>query len=222
VNAEDIWGLPSNEKIHSITGIISRVYQQECPEGKAWKRQRIFFQTSKGELQATIWGESGSIIGPISEGTEITFTGGITISDYNEKRQLNIQTQMKLNEAFPSPYLKAEDLNGKTVTVVIASAGIERLGQGKDAQDKLVISFSGKAKKMVCNKTNANMIAYLHGDDTDHWIGKAITIESRPVEFQGNIKPALRVVGKAPQVAAPTPPPPPVMPTTEDGLDVPF
>ncbi len=60
---------------------------------------------------------------------------------------------MNINEAFPSKYLKASDLDGKNVTVTIKSAELEEIGF--DKEQKLVLSFVGTDKSMVLNKTNA-------------------------------------------------------------------
>jgi hypothetical protein len=100
---------------------------------------------------------------------------------------------MKLSEAFPSNFLKADDLNGKPVTLTISGVEIEQLGQGKDKEKKLVIQFRGTEKKLICNKTNAGTIGKLYGDDTDDWIGQRITIAPREVEFQGEMMMAIRV-----------------------------
>ncbi len=56
---------------------------------------------------------------------------------------------------------------------------------------------------MVCNKTNANTITKLYGDDTDAWIGKPITLCAREVEFQGEMVLAIRVSLKAPPIGQP-------------------
>ena len=99
----------------------------------------------------------------------------------------------KISDAFPSKYLVAADLNGNNVTVVISRASIEEIGQGQDKDRKIVLSFVDKNKKFVCNKTNAKTIAGLHGDDTDDWLGKRITLCPREVEFQGEMVLAIRV-----------------------------
>lgn len=96
---------------------------------------------------------------------------------------------MKLSDAFPSNYLKSDDLNGRDVTVVIGAAVIEMIG----SERKLVLSFQGKTKSMICNKTNAGRIAYLYGEETDGWLGKEIVLTSEFVEFQGKTVKGLRV-----------------------------
>jgi hypothetical protein len=100
---------------------------------------------------------------------------------------------MNINDAFPSDYLKADDLKGANVTVTISEVGIEEIGQGQQKEQKLILSFTGKKKRLVCNKTNANTIGKLYGTETDVWIGKSITLAPREVEFQGDMVWAIRV-----------------------------
>lgn len=112
---------------------------------------------------------------------------------------------MKLADVFPSNYLKADDLQGKTPTVVIADAKIEKLGN----DEKLILYFQHKEKGMVCNKTNAARIAYMYGDDTDGWMGRQIILASEFVEFQGKTVKGLRIRPPAGASASPAAPPRP-------------
>lgn len=105
-----------------------------------------------------------------------------------------------INEAFPSKYLKASDLQGRQVTVKMDRAQYENIGDDR----KLVLYFQGKEKGMVLNKTNANNIGHLYGDDTDNWNGEEITLFEASVDFQGRTVPAIRV--KGPQKAKPAAP----------------
>lgn len=98
-----------------------------------------------------------------------------------------------INEAFPSQFLKASDLQGRQVTVAIDRAEYEKIGDDR----KLILFFQGKQKGMVLNKTNANNIAALYGPDTDNWNGEEITLFEAMVDFQGKTVPAIRV--RAPQ-----------------------
>lgn len=109
---------------------------------------------------------------------------------------------MKIADVFPSNYLKSDDLQGKTPTVVIADAKIEKLGN----DDKLILYFQHKDKGMVCNKTNAARIAYMYGDDTDGWVGRPIILASEFVEFQGKTVKGLRVRPPANGAASPAAP----------------
>ena len=138
-----------------------------------------------------------------------------------------------INDAFPSKYLSASDLGGRSATVTIANARIEQIGKGTDAGPKIVLQFVGKQKFFVCNKTNAKTIASLHGEDTDGWLGKSITIAPREVEFQGNMVWSIRVslqrpveaepVQTVPKVAkAARAPAAPVPVAADDTDDIPF
>lgn len=108
---------------------------------------------------------------------------------------------MNINTAFPSDYLKSEDLQGRDVTLTIEKVELEKIGQGRDSETKPIIYFVGKKKAMVANKTNCKTIAKLYGDETTNWIGKPITIGPREVEFQGDMVWAIRVSLKKPVTA---------------------
>ncbi len=69
-----------------------------------------------------------------------------------------------VSEAFPSNYLKAADLNNRTVKVKIDKVVFEEIGQNRDK--KPVMYFEKVKKGLVLNKTNATEIAATHGDRT--------------------------------------------------------
>ncbi len=102
---------------------------------------------------------------------------------------------MNIDSAFPSRYLKAGDLGGKTVRLRITGMSIEAVG--KEKENRPVLSFNGTDKTLVLNKTNANTITTLYGRETDNWIGKDIDLYTAQVEYQGQVGPALRVRGVA-------------------------
>lgn len=114
---------------------------------------------------------------------------------------------MKLNEAYPSRFLKADDLQGKDIAVTIKAVTLEEFDGDSKKEKKLIIAFANKQKLFVCNKTNASVIAkILNAPDTDDWIGKSIVIGPREVEFSGDIIWALRVSLKLPGQTAPAKP----------------
>ena len=107
---------------------------------------------------------------------------------------------MKQNDAFPSNYLKATDFTDGPALLVMDRTEIETIGDDR----KMIIYFQGKEKGLVCNKTNANTIADLYGDDTESWRGREIVLFEAYVDFQGKSVPAVRV--RAPKKkAAPQP-----------------
>lgn len=102
---------------------------------------------------------------------------------------------MKTNTVFDSKYLTAADLNGQDVTVTISAAELIELdSKGRGKERKILLSFAGKQKHMICNKTNCRTVEKLYGDETDNWIGQRITIGPREVQDpKGEMIWALRV-----------------------------
>ena len=98
-----------------------------------------------------------------------------------------------VNDSYPSKYLKASDLNDTPLTLQISDVSEETVGQGDQAEKKLVCYFRGEEKGMVLNKTNATTIADQLGDETDDWIGQSITLFPTQVDFGGRQVEAIRV-----------------------------
>lgn len=92
-----------------------------------------------------------------------------------------------------SSTLKASDLKGHEVRATIAGAEVIEFNNDGGKEQKLALSFSGKEKKLVLNKTNTGRIADAYGNDTDDWNGKTIILYEEKVEFGGNLVPAIRV-----------------------------
>lgn len=78
----------------------------------------------------------------------------------------------------PNDYVGAHDLGGQdhAVTIEAVLPKEELTMQGGKKETKPVLTFVGRKKKLVLNKTNAKAIAKLHGTDTSNWIGKQITL----------------------------------------------
>ncbi len=105
-----------------------------------------------------------------------------------------------------SKYLKADDIpDGRKVTVTIERVTVEKVG-GDDQRP--VVYFAGKQKGLVLNKTNANMIVEICGNDgeTENWTGQRISLYSTKVDYAGKRVPAIRV-DYPPQPAATQAPP---------------
>ena len=102
---------------------------------------------------------------------------------------------MKLTEMFPSNLLKAQDVTdaGGEMPLVIRSVEMREFDTDDGGKErKPVVHFDGE-KRMVLNKTNAGIIAGIHGDDTDLWAGKEITLTVQEVQFGNKTTPAIRV-----------------------------
>lgn len=103
---------------------------------------------------------------------------------------------MNLNDAFPSKYLKANDLPEEgSQPYTIEKISIEEIGRDRDK--KPVIYFEETNKGLVCNKTNARSIAkVLESEDFESWTGKVINLFRAEVDFQGEMVEAIRVRNK--------------------------
>lgn len=121
---------------------------------------------------------------------------------------------------FPSNYVKAADLKGKSVPVVIERiVPREELVMAGNKKDyKPVVFLRGKEKGWVLNKTNAKSIAKVYGNEITAWLGKTVVIMMAMVENRGDMVEAIRVnvaltrkaaTGMKPQPAQPEQPPPP-------------
>jgi len=107
---------------------------------------------------------------------------------------------MKLNDAYPSRFMKVADLNGKEVAVSISSVEREKITDDQ----KLVCYFKGQLKALVLNKTNALSIEEIAGtDETDDWTNVRIVLYPSTVFFNGSKVPCVRV--KAPHRASAVP-----------------
>lgn len=95
---------------------------------------------------------------------------------------------MHVDLLYPSEYLCAADLRGKDVTLTISKFRQEELHTNEGDEIKWVISFKEMEerhhrdktktnKRLVVNKkSHPDAIRAMHGDETDNWIGKKITL----------------------------------------------
>ncbi len=93
-------------------------------------------------------------------------------------------------------WLKAGDLQHKKIRVTIADM---ELAEFKDGTKKVVLSFQGKDKGLVLNKTNAKIISEQYGNDMDAWRGKGISIYPTTTDFGGERVECIRVEQHVPE-----------------------
>jgi hypothetical protein len=87
-------------------------------------------------------------------------------------------SELTLDVMYPDKFLKAAHLQGHTPTVRIESIKVDLvpMSGGKKAQ-ATVMSFKGKSKEFIVNKTNAYAIAVLLGSNRPaDWIGRRIQL----------------------------------------------
>lgn len=103
---------------------------------------------------------------------------------------------MNIEEAFPSKYLKAADLQGQAVIAKIATVKMEKLGE----DNRPMLYFVGKDKGLPINKSNKNKLVELFGAETDDWTGQTIEMFVILTDYKGEQVEAIRL--RAPRATA--------------------
>jgi hypothetical protein len=91
---------------------------------------------------------------------------------------------------YGSRFLRAEDLAGKTATVVISA--IEDV-EFDDRGLKPVLHFEGKKKALVTNATNFDTLAAAIAPRTQDWVGHTITLKGEKTTFRGRSVDSIKV-----------------------------
>jgi len=109
-----------------------------------------------------------------------------------------------VNDYFPSPWLNAADIGpvGAEMVVHIVREVGEDLKDPKtgDSQTKPTLTLAEFDKSLILNKTNFNQIATLHGQNSEAWGGKAITLYVTQVDAFGETHDAIRVRDSIPSI----------------------
>jgi len=95
---------------------------------------------------------------------------------------------MRIDQLYPSRYLRYADLDNRPLRVTIS--GIAR--EDVFGEPKVILSFAD-GKQLILNKTNARSIARILGDETHTWDGHDIMLVPAQVDFKGDIVDAIRV-----------------------------
>jgi hypothetical protein len=100
-----------------------------------------------------------------------------------------------IDDFYPSKFLRASDLKGKEIEVTIDRVGSEEFEEDGGKRNKPVIHFRNNGiKPMVCNKTNAMLIATALGNkDYDTWAGKQVRLYPDMETFRGQVHEVVRV-----------------------------
>ena len=123
-----------------------------------------------------------------------------------------------VSDAFPSNYLKAADLNNRTIKLKIDKVIFEEIGQNKD--QKPVMYFADVKKGLVLNKTNATTIGAVHGQEFEGWTGREIELFTQMVPFNGQNVAAIRVRAVAVAVAPDAPLDRPTLADPNDAIGI--
>jgi hypothetical protein len=157
----------------------------ECSRGRVGKELRDFlekFVEQFGRPDQPIVLRTGKVWSP--EPREVAAE---TATEPKPKRKG--KTKMKMNDLFPSKYLRAADLQGKPRVVTIEKVTHEPFKDDGVSVTKTVIHFkrNGTATApVVVNKTNWKMlVAITEAEDDEDWIGARIELRSEKVNSPG-------------------------------------
>ena len=109
---------------------------------------------------------------------------------------------MRASDLTPSKYLEAANIGddvGSEVVVTIKDIGFCEVGNDEDKSIKGSLYFEEFKKWMVLNRTNGKRLQLLLGGETDDWKGKRITLYRSEADFQGTVRPCIRVRDKLPK-----------------------
>jgi len=118
-----------------------------------------------------------------------------------------------VNQIYQSEFLRAAQLQGQTRRATIEGAGVEILGQGEKAQQKIVLKLVKVKQRFPLNKTNAMSLSAAWGPTTDNWIGRQVELRPEKVLFSGAMVDSIRAQAvpdvKPPRAVAPVAAPAP-------------
>jgi len=100
---------------------------------------------------------------------------------------------MDMSKTIESKYLKASDLQGRTVKVCLDSVSMEDLSQeGKPPEIKAVVKLRDRGKGWVLNRTNTEALIKFFGSESTDWAGKECELFSVAVNVNGESKEGIR------------------------------
>jgi len=106
---------------------------------------------------------------------------------------------ISVSQTYPSRFLSPTDVT-RPIAVTINAVTVEEFRQRNGTQEpRIVLAFRGARKVMILNKTQANTLAALFGDNAEEWINR--TVQLQPARAQ-NGKDTVAVM-RPPTPAAP-------------------
>lgn len=93
-----------------------------------------------------------------------------------------------------SKFLKKEDVGNGALLTITGVSQMNVAKEGAPPELKWCVSFSETDKPLVCNSTNAQIIAQVTGSpDTDNWTGHKVVLYTDPnIQFQGKLVGGIR------------------------------
>lgn len=95
---------------------------------------------------------------------------------------------MNVNDLFPSNFFRASDFPSPRL-LTIRSVELRDI----DDEDKGVIYFDEDKKGLALNRTNANTLTVLFGEETDGWSGRDVVLYQDDTMFKGRPTKGIRI-----------------------------
>jgi hypothetical protein len=93
-----------------------------------------------------------------------------------------------------SKFVKADDLKGRDVKVVIDRVEVEEIAlPGKKPAPTPVIYFRNAGKPLIPNTTNLRTIRAMYGKRVGDWSGREITLYPTKTKMRGNTVDCIRI-----------------------------
>jgi hypothetical protein len=121
---------------------------------------------------------------------------------------------MRVKKFFSSTFITPADVEeaGGELSVTLQDVEQVELRDGP----KLMAVFEGEHPGLVLNQTNIRTLVKAYGDDSEDWLGNAITLFLIDVEVQGEMKRGIRI--RPPRPVKPRPVPRGGKPDLEDSI----
>ena len=127
---------------------------------------------------------------------------------------------MRMNDMFPSKYLKKEDFpEPKILTIKLCA--IEDVAKG---EAKPILYFNELAKGLVLNKTKGSLLSETYGDESDTWTGRKVKLSSDMTvrDLSGKIVGGIKLECSKAKPAKAAPPVTVEAIVPDDSQDIPF
>jgi hypothetical protein len=157
----------------------------ECGRGYVSKelRDRLEdFERNNGEPNGYLSLRTGKVLKPGNVGVDAATATKL-------KPEHRRKSKVKMNDLFPSKYLRAADLEGKSRVVTIEKVSHEDFKDDGVTVKKTVVHFKRNGTNtapLVVNKANWKMLVAITGaEDDDDWGGYRIELRSEKVNSPG-------------------------------------
>ena len=94
---------------------------------------------------------------------------------------------MRLEDCFPSKYLRAADIS-EPFADTVESVEMEEFETGSKP-----VMVLADGRQIVLNKTRFSVLAAGFGSETDEWLGRRVEVSVEQITFRGQLVAAIRV-----------------------------